>query len=585
VATRPWWIAALLWLYPRDYRAHAGADLACAMETCARRERASGTGAMRLAVRLTVDAVHAAMLVRRDARRRQPRLNAPSPGDSAMQSIMYDVRHALRAAWRAPLFSAIVIATLALAIGANTAIFTVVDGVLLRSLPYTQPDRLVLLYESVSAAPHPFGFSAPDFTAFRERTRSYESLAAYRSAEYELSGVDQPVRINAARVTAALFDVLDVAPAIGRPFTTEEDTGRQPVAILSNPLWRGSFGADPAIVGRAIVLDRRPYTIVGVMPPRFVFPNRGPAINGVPAEVYLPMAYTDMELRAFGSMYNNSVIGRLKPDVSPAQAASEGSAITTRLVAEIYPAQLRELGWSLTTVVTPLRDELVGNVERILFVLLAAVLVVLLIACADIACLMLTRAASREREMAIRVALGAGRWRVMRLMIIEAAVLSLAGGIGGFALAWWGAHALVAAAPIDIPRASEIAVDWRVLGFTLVTSSVAALCCGLLPAWEASRRNSGVTLKEGGRAVSSSARQRRIFAALVTAQFACAVVLLASGGLLTRSLVRLVGTDPGFAGNNVISVAISLPAAGYPGEATSAIYTDGSSTPSHACRA
>jgi predicted permease len=484
-----------------------------------------------------------------------------------MHSIVFDLRHAARTLRRAPLFSALVIATLALAIGANTAIFSVVNGVLLRPLPYAEPDRLVLLYERIGTLP-PFGFSAPDLVAFRERARSYESLAAYRSVEFELSGVDQPERIAAARVSWSLMDVLGVAPALGRTFTAIEDTGRQPVAILADTLWRRKFGADPSVLGRAVSLDRRAYTIVGVMPARFSFPNRGPAVNGVPAEIFVPISFTDGQLRAFGAMFNNSVVGRLRPGVTLQQANGEAAALTKQIVAEVYPAELRDNGFSVVGSAASMREEVVGNVRRVLVVLLAAVGVLLLIAGADIACLMLTRAASRTREMAIRTALGAGRARVMRLVLVEAGVLAAAGGAFGLALAWLLKRALLASVSEGLPRAHEIALDGRVLAFTAAASICAALVCGLLPAIEASRRDSSAALKEGGRSATASVRQRRIFSALVTVQFACAVVLLASGALLIRSFGRLISTDPGFNRGGVITASLSLPRGSYPTAAT-----------------
>jgi putative ABC transport system permease protein len=573
-------MSALLRLYPRDYRDRHDAELSAAMHACVERERRAGASRVLTAIRIAVDAITSAVLMRRDARARStPHLAlstehpALSTGDPLMQSLLYDLRYGVRHLSRAPLFSALVIATLALAIGANTAIFSVVNGVLLRALPYSQPDRLVLLYEGLGT-PRPFGFSAPDLVGFRERARSYDGLAAYRNGEFELSGVDQPERINAVKVSASLMDVLGVPPALGRPFTNEQDTGRQPAAILSDGLWRRKFGSDTSIVGKPVLLDRRAYTVVGVMPAGFTFPNRGPHLNNIPADVYVPISFTNAELGGFGSMYNNTVVARLKPGVTAQQAGAEAATVAKQIVAELYPAQLREMGISPTVVVLPMRDEVVGDVSRILYVLLAAVGVVLLIACADIACLMLTRAAAREREMAIRTALGAGRWRVMRLVLIETGVLAVAGGAAGLALAWWGQRALLAAAPAIIPRAQDIGFDPRVLGFTIAASVTAALVCGLLPALEASRRESGTALKEGSRTGSSSVRQRRIFAGLVTVQFACAVVLLAAGGLLIRSFVRLMATDPGFKTDNVISAATSLPASSYPsGASVKTFYT------------
>jgi putative ABC transport system permease protein len=557
-----WWIAALLRLYPRGYRERHAAELASAMHACINRERQRGVNRGLTTARLVLDAVSASVLVRRDIRRSE-RVSDLSPKDSLMQSILYDLRYSLRLIARAPLFSVLVIVTLALAIGANTAIFSVVNGVLLRSLPFESPDRLVLMYKGV-VAQQMLGFSAPDFVAFRERARGYQGVAAYRTVDFELSGVATPERIKVARISASLLDVLGVQPALGRAFTSEEDAGRQPVAILSDALWRRSFGADPSVIGRPVILDRRAYTIVGVMPAHAPFPYRGPRLNNEPAAVFVPISFSDFELRAFGSMYNNTVVARLKDGVTMEQARAEAAEISRQVGAEVYPAELRELGSGLTTSLTPMQDEIVGNVRRLLYVLLAAVGVVLLIACADIACLMLTRVAGRERELAIRTALGAGRGRVMRLVLMETGVLATVGTAIGVALAWWGQRALLASAPVEIPRAQEIAFDVRVLGFTVAVSIAAALITGLLPAWEASRRDSNAALKEGGRTGGvGGIRQQRVFAGLVTLQFAGAVVLLAAGGLLMRSFVRLMTVDPGFKSDNVVSASTSLPARSY----------------------
>jgi predicted permease len=287
-------------------------------------------------------------------------------------------------------------------------------------------------------------------------------------------------------------------------------------------------------------------------------------MNNVPAAVFVPISFSQIELRAFGSNYNKTVIARLKADVSIEQARAEAAVISRQVGAEVYPQELRELGSHITTPIVSMQEEVVGNVRRILYVLLGAVGVVLLIACADIACLMLTRAAGRERELAIRTALGAGRGRVMRLMVMESGVLAIIGAAIGVALAWWGQRALLASAPIDIPRAQEITFDVRVLAVTIALSITAALLTGLLPAWEASRRDSNAGLKEGGRTEGAGGvRQRRIFASLVTLQFACAVVLLAAGGLLIRSFVHLMAVDPGFKSDHVVIAATSLPGSTY----------------------
>src|SRR4051794_12969606 len=470
----PWWIAALVRLYPRPYRERYGDEIITAMIACADRERRRGVAAAATAVRIAIDAVSAATLVRRDANPQTP------PGDPPMQSLLYDVRHAARLLRRAPLFAALVVATLALAIGANTAIFSVVNALVLRPLPYPQADRLMVLYEGIASLPTPFGFSPPDIAAFAERAHDYEKLGAFRTAEFELSGVQQPERIPAARISASLLDVLGVAPALGRNFTAAEDTGRQPVALLSDGLWRRAFGADPGILGRAVSLDRRPYTIVGVMPAAFTFPHRGPHINNVPAEIYVPISFTRDELGAFGSMYNNTVVGRLKPDATPQQAATEAVAVTKQLIADLYPADLHEI--PITTRAAPMRDDVVRGVRRMLVVLLAAVGVLLLIACANIACLMLTRTAARTREIAVRTALGAGRARVIRLVLVESGLLAGAGALCGLALAWGAQRLAVTSIAHELPRAGEVALDGRVLAFTASAAGAATPGCGLLPA-------------------------------------------------------------------------------------------------------
>jgi putative ABC transport system permease protein len=553
----PWWIAALVRLYPAEDRARHGDELTAAVEACIARERTLAGRATAI-LYLLWDALRPSHSAVRTSH------SAFQPGDSLMQSLRYDFRHAFRMLGRAPLFSALVIATLALAIGANTAIFSVVNAVLLRSLPYSDPNRLVLLNERLGSM-DPFGFSAPDLVAFGERARSYGGLAAFRSVEYELSGIDQPERVKAARISASLMDVLGVSPALGRPFTAEEDAGRQPVAILSDALWRRAFGADKAVVGRSISLDRRAYTVVGVMPAGFTFPNRGPRLNGIPAAVFVPISFSRAELGGFGMNYNNSVVARLKPGVTTQQASAEASAVLTQILADVYPSSFRDGGFpALSATVAPMREEIVGNIRRLLVVLLAAVGVLLLIACADIACLMLTRAAARGREMAIRTALGAGRGRVMRLVLVETGVLAAAGGAAGLALAWWLKRAFIAAVGDGLPRAQEIALDGRVLAFTAGTSIAAALVCGLLPAFESSRQESSGALKEGTRGASGGVRQRRILSTLVTVQFACAVVLLAAGALLIRSFGKLIATNPGFQSDHVISASTSLPRASYP---------------------
>ena len=435
-----------------------------------------------------------------------------------------DIRYSVRVLLRSPGFSAAVVIALGLAIGATTSVFTVVNAVLLKSLPFRDPSRLVMVFEEIPGANSgPISFSAPDFRAFQERARSFDGLAAYVTKTYELSGIDQPERVAALRASAALFDVLGAAPVLGRAFTREEDEGRIPVVVLSDGLWRRSFGADPSVIGRAVMIDRRAYTVVGVMPRTFVFPSKGPLRNNEPADLFVPISFTSAELNGFASMYNNSVVGRLKPDVTLQQADADTRAVVGRLVNEVYPAPLRDGGFRLAGSVSPLRTETVGRVERLLEILFVAVMIVLLIACADVASLMLTRAVARSREVAVRSALGAGRAQLARQVLTEAALLSIAGGVLGVLIAYASTETIARVAPPTIPRLDELALDWRVMTFAIVISMLTALACGCLPALELSRRPSADALKDGGRSGTAGRRQKRLFGALVAAQFALAV--------------------------------------------------------------
>jgi predicted permease len=479
-----------------------------------------------------------------------------------MSTLWQDVRYAARAIRHSPFFAVTVVLTLALTSGATTALFSVVNAVLLRAMPYPDPHRLVMVYQAIGT--RPAGFSAPDFLAFQERATSYAALAVFKNRDYELSGVAQPERVPAARISAALFETLGIRPALGRSFTRDEDEGGMPVAILSDATWRRHFGSDPAIVGRAITLDRRAYTVVGVMPRGFSFPNRGPMLNNTPADLYIPISFTDRERRGFGSMYNNSVVARLKPEVTAAQADSEARSIVRSAALDLYPATLKDLAGILGASATSLRDETVGRVSTLLYVLLAAVAVVLLIACADIATLTLTRAISRQRDMAVRAALGAGRGRLLMQALIESALLATAGVVLGLVVARWITAALTSAPALALPALHEIRLDLPVLAFTAALAVATTLICGLVPAFEASRAQSGDTLKEGGRTGAPGRRQRRILGGLVTVQFALAMILLASGGLLVRSFTKLMAVDPGFQPERVLTLATSLPATAYP---------------------
>ena len=484
-------VRLLLRAYPPNLRQREADVLEAACIECLARERRrlGRFGAAYAWGRLIADTLIAAIVLRADERRRRrvawAHVPPSAPKEIPMTRLWQDVRYAARRLQRAPIFSLAVIATLALTIGATTAVFTVVNAVLMRALPYRDPGRLVLLQEAFPQMT--FGFSPPDYVAFEARAGFFDSIAAYRNREYELSGVEPPERVTVTRASATLFETLGVRPALGRPFTREDDEAGRLVAVLSDALWERTFGRDPAAIGRSILLDRRPYTIVGVMPRGFTFPQRGPILNNVPGDVYVPIAFTAAERRGFGSMYNNSVIARLKAGVTPAQADADTRALVRSNARELYPADLSGLAEVIGGSALPLTEEVTGRSRTLLWVAFAAVGFVLLIACADIASLMLARAMGREREIAVRSALGAGRGRLIRQLLAESAVLAVAGSILGLVLAVWLSRALVALAPPTLPRLHEIGLDGRILLFTAALTVVTALLCGILPALELSR--------------------------------------------------------------------------------------------------
>lgn len=495
----------------------------------------------------------------------RPELGVPLESmDAMLTSFAQDARYALRTLRKRPGFVFIVVSALALTIGANTAIFSAVHSVLLNPLPFREPGQLVSVAEILpSFSPDPIPFSAPDYQAFRARNKSFQEVGIYGNHQYELSGVDSPQRMVGARVSASLWTTLGVSPLIGHFFTGEEDRGSRPVVLLSYGLWRSKFGGDTKIVGKAITLDRVPYTVVGVMPHSFVFPLRGPEYNNEPAELYTPISFTKTELEGFGNMFNNSVVGRLRPGANLAQAQAEAGSLLARVSAELYPAELRHSGFTLGARVAPLKESVVGKVEPVLLVLFGAVALVLLIGCADVASLLLTRAAGRQREMAIRTALGASRFSLIRQGLIESLVLALAGGSLGLIVAAWATALIVKLAPGNLPLVETIHVDGAVLAFTLGLSVFTAILFGMFPAFEASRADVSEGLREGSRGQTQGRRRSRVLNALVTAQFALALILLVGAGLLLRSFSRLMSTNPGFRADHVLTMTVSLPSNSY----------------------
>lgn len=466
-------------------------------------------------------------------------------------SFFHDIRYGARMLIKQPAFTIVAVLTLALGIGANTAIFSVVNAVLLRPLPFPNPDRLVMINTiNLARGITNFGTSTPDFLAWRERNHSFEKIAAFSSMSFNISGRSEPERVTGAQASADVFTVLGVMPSQGRIFTPEEEIfGRHHVVILSDALWKGRFAADPSIVGQSMMLNGEPFTIIGVMPRSFQFPDQRIAL-------WAPLAIADGSENSTRGNYWLGVIGRLKPGVEPAAAQTEMDAIYRQLEQE------ETLISGFGTQVVRLHEAAVGGVKTALSVLLASVALVLLIACANVANLLIARAAARQREIAVRTALGAGRGRLICQLLTESLLLGLAGGALGFFFALWGVDALVKLGP-NVPRLDEISIDQTVLLFTFTLAVLTSVIFGLVPALQSSKADLNETLKESARG-SVGARRRLLGNSLVIAEIALSFVLLIGAGLLINSLLRLQRVNPGFRTDHILTLQISLPETKYP---------------------
>ena len=469
-----------------------------------------------------------------------------------METLIQDVRYGVRVMRKRPWFTAVVVLTLALGIGANTAIFSVVNAVLLRPLPYRNAERLVWVSGNVRGGTNRASVSPPDYVDYRAQNTVFEEFAASTSVPFpvNLTGAGEPERLTGSRVTANYFRAFGVEPALGRGFGADEErAGPTPVAVLSDGLWLRRFGGDPSVVGKTLTLDGKAVTVVGIAPPEFQYPAG--------AELWLPLDFDDPEMKIRAAHFLRP-IGLLKNGVTIEQAKAETDLIARRLE-EQYPETNER--WSLNLV--PLEEQVVGGVRTSLWVLLGAVGFVLLIACANVSNLMLARAAARRRELALRTALGASRWRVARQQLVESVLLSLAGGALGLLLAVWGVDVLAALGAGDIPRSREIGVDGRVLAFTAALSVLTGLAFGLLPALRASRPDLNEVLKDAGRGTSGPGRGR-VRSALVVSEIALSLVLLIGAGLLVKSFVGLLSVNPGFDPASVLTLRINLARARYP---------------------
>jgi putative ABC transport system permease protein len=483
-----------------------------------------------------------------------------------MENLLQDVRYGIRMLLRGRAVTIVAVVALALGIGANTAIFSVVDSVLLSPLPYKDPDRLAMIWQTNPEIQIGFDMlpvTAADFVDWRDQGRSFQSISIIDSGRLVLSGQDAPERVAGARVSASFFGVMGVEPSLGRAFTDQEERpGANRVAVISHAMWLSRYGGDRGAIGKSLALDGSTYEIIGVMPEGFQFPRSQDLPSyfqlAPQTELWLPIGLTDEELKNRGS-HNKAVIARLKPDASIEQAQDEMAAIAAKN-SEMYE-ESRGFGAS----VVPLQEQLVGHTRTALWVLLAAVGFVLLIACANVANLLLARASARQKEIAIRTALGATRSRIIRQLFTESVLLSLCGGAVGILLALWGLNLLLALSPADIPRKHEIRIDGAALGFTLLISLLTGVLFGLAPSLQSSRVNFNETLKEGARG-TSGATGNRLRGLLVIVEIAMTVVLLVGAGLMLRSFIGLLKTDPGFNPKSVLTMKIELPDRKYPRE-------------------
>src|ERR1041384_817012 len=460
-----------------------------------------------------------------------------------MDSIIKDIRYGLRSLLKRPAFTVIAVITIALGIGVNTAIFSVINSVLLRPLPYDDPARLISFRSNQSA---------PDLADVESQTKTFSRLGGMVLQPLAYTGGSEPVQFQVGQVTGGFFETLGVRPERGRFITSDDDRNGAPnVVVLSHDLWVKQFSRDEQIIGKTIPLSGDVYTVIGVMPAGFVTPR-------VETEAWTPVHVSNPVAANFRGVHFLRTYGRLAPGVTIEQARAEMRVIDQNLAAQ-NPAESK----NRSTVLYSLHERIVGDTRRSLYILFAAVSFVLLIACANFANLLLARAAERQREFVIRGALGAGRWRLMRQLLTESLLLSLAGGAAAVLLAFWGTNLLVSFKPDNLPRRSEINVDARVLGFTLAISVFTGLIFGLVPAWAASRGRVGDALKESGRSATAGSARQRLRSTFVVVELAVALVLLVGAGLLVKTFWKLRAVEPGFNPDHMITMRVELPETRY----------------------
>jgi len=469
-----------------------------------------------------------------------------------------EIRYALRQLRRSPGFTLTALLTLAFGIAATTAIFSIVEGVLLRPLPFAEPSRLVAMGDrlegvDLSGDDNP-GVTAPGVRTYMRDTHAFASLGGYTPATYELSGTGDPAQVDAARLTASIFPTLGVAPLMGRAFTQQEDEGSAQVAVIGYAMWRGRFNGEQNILGQKLLLDRKPYEIIGVMPREFEFPLVPGQLNS--AQFWVPMSFTQTELTQGAGSWSYYLVGRLRPGVTGAQAQEDAAGAAQEIMRNFPPA-LRAR--HIHPFAQPLEESIVAEARPLVRTLFFAVSVVLFIACANLAGLLLVRVIRRRREISVRLALGASGSAVLRQSLTETMLLSIGGGVLGLAVAAIALRVGVSFLPETLPRVSSIGLDWGVAAFAMGLAGLTGLVCGLIPALAASRTGVNEALKEGGRTGTAGGGHARLRSALVIAELAVALVLLTASGLLLRSFEKMRTVDLGFRTQHMMTASYSLP--------------------------
>jgi len=473
-----------------------------------------------------------------------------------VDNFLRDARHGLRLLRRSPVFTVVAIGTLAVGIGACTAVFTIVERVLVDPLPYAEAGRLVFIHEAVpelgeTAIP----LSAPDYLDFERQNRLFESMAGFETVQVDLSGLGDPERLSAARVSPSLFQLLRVAPLLGRTFTDEEDREGARVVVIGYSLWQRRFGGDKTAIGRTVRLDMKPYTIVGVMPPAFEFPDRG-LPQWIPADLWVPIEFSKQELAERGDNFNVGAIARLRTGISVERANQEAHELAQRIQRESYPAQLHR--FTLDATVRLVRDEIARDTRQLLFLLSMAVLAVLLVTCTNLAGVLVARMTARGREIAVRRAIGAGSGRLLTQLLTESLLLGLLGGGLSVPIAEWGARAFVVFSPTAVPRSQGLLIDPRMLACALILGLASSLLFGVAPFLQGARVQPGDALRAGGRGRAGFGRNSRVQSALIVGEIALSLVLLVFAGLFIRSFERLRETEPGFRPERVLSLSVQL---------------------------